>query len=288
MEIECVVDSKSVLGEGPLWDHVRNQLWWVDIEGQFIHRYDPETRRNDQWLLDEKPACLHLNLDGKLIVAGTNGFSYFNWETGQKTPILDPESHLPSNRFNDGCSDRQGRFWAGTMKDASPREPIGTYYRLDPDETVTKGPGGYMVTNGTAFSPDGKKMYTADTDKSVRSIYVYDYDIDEGIPYNKRLFFDTHNCDFRPDGATIDCDGCYWVAGIEGWKIVRITPQGKIDREIKLPIEKPTKPVFGGKNFDTIFVTSLRQGLSASSSQPLAGGLFAIYNSGASGMKNYS
>jgi sugar lactone lactonase YvrE len=80
--------------------------------------------------------------------------------------------------------------------------------------------------------------------------------------------------------------GYYWMAGVGGWQIVRITPQGAVDRVIEMPVEKPTKPIFGGPNLDVMYVTSLVQGLSEvdCAKQPLAGGVFAITGLGVSGL----
>ena len=129
-------------------------------------------------------------------------------------------------------------------------------------------------------------MYVSDTNKSVQQIWAYSYDIDDGMPYDPKEFFDTKNVSGRPDGATVDSSGCYWIAAIEGWALHRITPSGRLDRTVVLPIEKPSKPVFGGKDLDTLFVTSISKNCANVKEQPLAGRTLAITGLGVSGLRD--
>ena len=284
MNIECVVDSRSELGEGAVWDTQSQCLWWVDIMGELVHRFDPATGKDDTWPIGEPVGSLAVRASGGLVLATKSGFHLFNPDTGEKTFVADPEADKPANRFNDGGTDRQGRFWAGTMQQDGDRKPVGSFYRFDPDLSATKMMSDLTVTNGLAFSPDGKTMYASDTGAAVRTVWAFDYDTETGTPSNRRVHFDTNGMDGRPDGGTIDADGCYWYAGVGGWQVVRLTPNGKVDRVIEMPVEKPTKPMFGGKNLDVLYVTSLSQGLDPERPQPQAGSLFAITGLGVGGV----
>ena len=283
MQIECVVDSRSALGEGAVWDVVDQALWWVDIYGHLVHRFDPVTGRNDGWDIGERVGCLSRR-DTGLILATETGFHAFDPDTGTKTAIHDPEPDLTGNRFNDGATDRQGRFWAGTMRDDGTKSQRGSFYRLDHDRSVTRMMDGFYTTNGTAFSPDGTVMYVAESHADIRTIWAFDYDTDTGIPHNRRVFVDTHGFAGRPDGGTVDADGCYWMAGVGGWQVMRFTPDGRVDLVIDMPVEKPTKPMWGGAGLDVLYVTSLKQGLDPDRPQPQAGSLFAITGLAATGV----
>lgn len=284
MTVECVVPSRSKLGEGAVWDVGDQALWWVDIIAGLIHRYDPVTGENRSVDFGEPVGCLARREAGGLVVAAKSGFWFYDPDTGAKEKLSDPEEHLPDNRFNDGTTDMQGRFWAGTMKDGGPPERMGRFYRFDPDRTVTPWKDGIYTTNGLAFAPDGKTMYFSDSNAEVRTIWACDYDTDTGTPGEPRVFFDTHEVAGRPDGGTVDADGCYWQAGVSGWQLYRITPEGKVDMTIDMPVEKPTKPMWGGANLDILFVTSLSLGLTEGSDQPEAGSLFAVTGTGCQGV----
>jgi sugar lactone lactonase YvrE len=285
VSIECVVDSRSQVGEGAVWDDRRGVLWWVDIPAGLIHCYDPDSGSNTTLDYGEPVGCLAVREPGGLVLATRSGFWFFDPDNGYREQIADPESHLEHNRFNDGATDAQGRFWAGTMKDGGgEKEALGRFYRLDPDRTVTAWRDQFFTTNGSAFSNDGRTFYFSDSDKSVRTIWASDYDTDTGMPGEPRVFFDTREVAGRPDGGTVDAEGCYWQAGVSGWQLYQLSPQGELITTIDLPIERPSKPMFGGRSLDILFVTSISLGLSAGSHQPQAGGLFAITGHGAKGV----
>lgn len=286
ISIESVVSSHSGIGEGAVWDVRTDRLWWVDIPGGLIHRFDPHSGQNESWDFGEPVGCLALREQGGLIAAAKSGFWTFDPETGAREAISDPESHLPGNRFNDGTTDRQGRLWAGTMIDGGGTVPKGRFYRLDPDMSVTPGRDGFYTTNGQAFSPDGTTMYFSDSYPEVQTIWRCDYDTDTGTQGAPEVFFDMRAVAGRPDGGTVDSDGCYWIAGVSGWQIYRITPNGKLDRTIDMPVEKPSKPMFGGRDLDVLYVTSIGDAPTPGTEdkQPDAGNLFAITGLGVTGV----
>jgi len=287
ISINCVVDSQSTVGEGPLWDGAINRLWWVDIPHGVVYRYNPATGHNEHFVVDEPVGCMALRESGGLVLAAKTGFYYYNADTGEKTPIADPEADQPDNRFNDGGTDRQGRFWAGTMFDGDVKsnDPHGTFYRLDSDGRIFRGPDGFFTTNGLAFSPDGKTMYFSESNASVRTVWKCAYDTIDGVPAEREVFLDTAGMPGRPDGGTVDTEGCYWMAAVSGWQVLRVTPQGQVDRIIDMPIERPSKPMFGGPDLKTLYVTSIGVGLSHGSTQPQAGGLFAVEGTGSQGVE---
>lgn len=287
VSIECVLNIQSRLGEGAVWDTASQRLWWVDIAAGLIHAFDPVDGGNQTWEWGESVACLAVRESGGLLLATRTGFHFFDPLTGQREALSDPEANLPKHRFNDGTTDTKGRFWAGTMKEGGAPEQAGCFYRFDDKYQATRFFDKAYTTNGLAFSPDGHTMYFSDSNPAVRTIWSCDYDPDSGTPGTPDVFFDTRQVDGRPDGGTVDADGCYWMAGVSGWQIVRITPQGKVDRIIDMPIEKPTKPMFGGRDLDILFVTSIGGDRSTglADGQPLAGGLFAVTALGITGVE---
>ncbi len=277
-QIDIAVSGAGRLGEGLVWDDEDQLLWWVDITGGLIHSYDISSRSNTSYDFGEPVGSIGRREAGGLVVAAKSGFYFFDPASGQKTPIADPEADIAENRFNDGTVDPAGRFWAGTMKDGGEPNRQGCFYLLDHDLSVRPWDQVLYTTNGLAFSADGGTMYFSDSNRAVRTIWQCDYDVDTGTPSSPRLFFDTAALAGRPDGGTVDSDGCYWMAGVGGWQIYRITPDGNIDMTIDVPVEKPTKPMFGGANRDILFVSSIGFDLTAGTEadQPEAGALLAI------------
>jgi len=273
-----VLDVHAKLGECPVWSGRDQRLFWVDVEGRVIHRYDPATGVDETCELAIRPGSFALTADpDRLVVAAENQFVDVRWSTGEVTVITDLEPAGRETRLNDGRCDPAGRFWVGSTDDPTwSHNDAGMLHRIEPDGTATVVRTGVGVANGLAFSPDGSVMYHADTNRD--RVWAYDYDLDIGEPSNERVFLDFTDLPGRPDGACVDEDGCYWIACVKGWAILRATPEGQIDRIIDVPVEKPTMPSFGGPDLDTIFVTSISIPGSTplAPGQPLAGGLFAV------------
>lgn len=282
--IETAVESSSKVGEGAVWDVLNQVLWWVDIPAGLVHRLDPSDGTNQSKDFGEPVGCLALRDGSGMVLAAKSGYWTYDWDSGLRHHLCDPEAHLPGNRFNDGTTDARGRFWAGTMNDAGGTAPKGSFYRMDTDFSVMRWKGGIWTTNGMAFSPDGRVMYFSDSNPQVRTIWAADYDLDTGTPHNERVFFDTRAVSGRPDGGTVDADGCYWQAGVSGGQLYRITPAGKLDMTIDMPIEKPSKPMFGGPDLKTLFVTSIGAGYEDAQS----GNLFAVTGHGCQGLPQWS
>ena len=283
--VDIAVHAPARLGEGPVWDMEDARLWWVDIKGGLIHCFDPASGDNGAFDFGEPVGCVARRDKGGLIVAAASGFYLFDPETGNRMALVDPEADLPGNRFNDGGCDPAGRFWAGTMHDdGTPRQQRGQFWRYNDDGTATGFFAPLYTSNGLAYSGDGAVMYMSDSNKSVQTIWAHDYDLASGTPTNQRVLFDCAEIDGRPDGGTVDSDGCYWTALIGGWQIARITPDGKLDRTVSVPVANPTKPMFGGDGLDVLYVTSANESLEDDPAQPHAGCLLAISGLGVTGL----
>lgn len=285
VQVDCVLDARAALGEAALWCERERALFWADIEGRALHRFDPATGQDRSWSLPSRIGCFAVRERDGFVVALENGFHFFDPATGALEAIVDPEPDRPGSRFNDGTTDRAGRFVAGTMP-MGPRAPVAGLYRLWPDRRCERLFDGLTVTNGCAFSPDGRVFYFSDSESHIRTIWACDYDPASGAVSNRRVFVDTHGLAGRPDGGTVDAEGCYWMAGVGGWQLVRFTPAGEVDRIVEMPVEKPTKIAFGGPALDVLYVTSIGQGLTEGTEarQPQAGGIFALRMPGVSGL----
>lgn len=273
---ECILDIQNSLGECPIWDDRTETLFWVDINQAALHRYNPATHRHDIIALSARIGSFSLCQTGpQLLAAGETGYNWLNPINGELKPIFDPEADLPDNRFNDGRCDRKGRFWAGTMCDPR-REPVGSLYRLDSDLKCHRIRSQLTVPNSIAWSPNNQIMYFTDT--PTRRILAFDYDLESGTIKGERLFADLSARPGRPDGSAMDADGCLWNASYGGNRVIRLRPDGHIDREITVPARNVTCCAFGGRDLDILYITTARQNLSITDlqHQSLAGGLFAV------------
>jgi L-arabinonolactonase len=274
--IECVVDAKAALGEGPLWDPRDRVLWWLDIKGHAIHRFDPAAREDRTWKTPEDIGCLAVRERGGLVVAMRSGLYFFDPGSGCFDAILDPEGDRTENRFNDGKPDRQGRFWPGSMYEGDSPRPSAGLYRLAPDLSCRRMVSGITCSNGLAWSPDSKVMYYADS--LAQRVWAWDFDPATGEIDNRRSFIDTKPFGSNPDGATVDIEGAYWLTLPEADKVARFDPDGKAMRVIDMPVHHPTCAMFGGADLDVLYITTATMFRSPAelAKKPLTGGLFAM------------
>jgi len=271
-QVECVADVKAILGEGPIWAPRDAALYWVDINGSKIFRLDDRGAVRS-WDTPMRIGSIVPRASGGFIAGTNQGLAFIDLDEERFDIFANPEAELPNNRFNDGKVDRQGCFWAGTM-DNLEREARGTLYRLGPDGTLTAIDSGYGVTNGPAFSLDGRRLYENDSSRQVT--YVFDLE-EAGRPTNRRELIRFGKGDGYPDGMTVDAEGCLWIAFWDGWCIRRFSPEGECLAEVRTPVQRPTSCMFGGDSLKTLFITSARRDLKGTdlANQPLAGGLFA-------------
>jgi len=267
VRVEPVGHIRSQWGEGPLW--WRDALYYVDIEGRRVHRFDPADCSEKSWDAGQRVGTVVPRASGGLVIAGDRGFSFLDEETGALTPIADPESGLPDNRFNDGKCSPDGRFFAGTISLAK-KPGTARLYRLDPDLTVHEAFGPVTNSNGIVWTADGKTCYYIDTPR--KEVLAFDYQ--DGLLHNPRSAFPTGHIDAAPDGMAIDTGGHLWIAFCHGGCVSCFDPQtGDELRRIALPCLETTACAFGGPDLTDLFVTT---GVHKTAVEEHAGRLFVI------------
>jgi xylono-1,5-lactonase len=271
-DVELVQKVGAELGEGPVWVTREAALWFVDIKGRRIHRFDPGSARLRSWDTPEQAGFV-VPVRGRHFLAGLKtGLHEFDPETGAFELFARVEPHLPDNRLNDASVCPDGTLWFGSMDDLENR-PTGSLYRLDHTGRCKPLDSGYVITNGPVFSPQLQTFYHTDT--AARVVYAFDRD-DSGAISGRRIFARIEEGSGYPDGNAVDAEGCVWVALWGGWGVRRYSAGGELLRTVRFPCANVTKIAFGGADYRTVFATTAWKGLSASAraEQPLAGDLF--------------
>jgi sugar lactone lactonase YvrE len=277
---ELVLDARADLGEGPAWEARTGSLYWVDIHAGHLHIFNPQDGTDRRIEVGEFIGCAAPRRTNGLVLGLRSGFATLDsplpsGEAGVRA-IVNPESHLPGNRFNDGKCDPAGRFLAGSMDDAEV-EASGSLYSLAPDGTVKTLLTGTRISNGLAWSPDYRTLYFIDT--PTRTVMAYNYNLATGEIANPHLAVSIPPELGWPDGMTSDAEGTLWVALWGGAKLTRWNPAaGHLVAEIPVPAFNVSSCAFGGPDLTDLYVTSARKGMNAEqlAKYPLSGGLFRI------------
>lgn len=275
-EVELVIDSKSELGEGAIWNHKTGELIWINIKGKILNFYNPHTGNNKEMFTGQMIGTVVPTETGGVMVALQNGIYLFNAKTGSKKLLVNPEEHLPNNRFNDGKCDPAGRFWAGTMSTTG-EEKTGSLYRFDTDTTIHKMIENVSISNGIVWSLDRTKMYYIDT--PTQKVMGYDYNDKTGEISNPKIAVKIPTEMGYPDGMTIDAKGNVWVALWGGFAVTCWNPEtGELINTINVPAKNVTSCAFGGADLKTLYITTAREGNTKEELEkyPLSGGVFKI------------
>ena len=271
------LDAKAALGESPVWSVREQALYFLDIKGKALHRFDPTSLAHRAMSLAEEAGCIGLVKSGGFVAGMRTGIYLLNTEGEVTVRLADnPEPH-GTNRFNDGRVDPAGRFILGTL-DEIKAGGTAHLYRYD-RRGLTPLVDGLLTSNGVAFSPDGRFMYHSDTPRF--TVWRYAYDTATGSLADRQVFaqWEPSATDRgRPDGAAVDSEGCYWSALYEGARVRRFAPDGALLAEFHLPAKCPTMVAFGGSDLRTLFVTTASAGRPADelAAMPYSGGVFAM------------
>jgi sugar lactone lactonase YvrE len=259
IEIRPLLDTPMSLGETPLWHPGESALYWIDIADKSVHRFRPSDRTHQRWDVPSEPGCIAYCKDGGLLVAMRSGIAKLDTLNGKLFPYAEAPYDTSKIRFNDGRCDANGRLWVGTLSDDRTQR-AGELFCLEKGWLRSAG-NAVTVSNGVAFSGNGKTLYHADT--TAHSIMAYEFDMAAGEIGAGRVFqhFSADkNSGYggRPDGAAVDSEDTYWCAMYEGGRLLRISSDGTILREILLPVRCPTMLAFGGEDMRTLFITTVR------------------------------
>jgi sugar lactone lactonase YvrE len=282
-EIRVAVAAAALLGESPVWHPREQALYYCDIPGHQLQRFDPASGELRHWQFDTDVASLAPRLNGQLLLAMRDGLWHFDPVSGERARVAAAPYDPAVERFNDGKCDPLGRFWVGTIYE--PRAPARASLNCFTHGQLEARVAGLTVCNGLAWSPNGRTIHWSDT--KAHTIYAADFDAATGTLSQRRAFASfpvkqpgqaLDGYGGRPDGAAMDAEGCYWAAMFEGGRLIRLSPDGEVIREVTLPVRCPTMPCFGGADLRTLYITTSRENRPAAEliEQPYAGCVLAL------------
>ena len=275
-EIRCAVPAGDICGEGAVWHPEQSALYWTDINRFLVHRFTPATSTTRTWIFDEPVTSVNLTEDNEQLLL------VFASQVGSWSPRSHPQvqtiyrlSTAPEMRFNDAGVDPRGSLWAGTMRnnvgphgeDLGISFSNGVLYRIDPDRTVMEWKNGIGLSNTVAWSPDRKRFYFGDSGANIVNQFAYD-EATGAISSEKPLLNGYERG--LPDGSAMDAEGFLWNARYGGGCVIRIAPDGRVERTVNLPVSRPTTCAFGGDDLQTLYITSAR------SAEQYSGSVFAL------------
>jgi len=280
-EVKCVAPTGDWTGEGAVWHAGEQAVYWVDINRCLIHRFDPAGKTTRTWFFDQPPVALALTDRADTLLVAIGG-RLILWQPANdaRADFAHPEDNWPRARLNDGRPDPAGNFWVGSMQnnvgEKGEDRPIddraaGRLFKITGAGTVSVEKTGIGISNTFCWSPDATRFYFGDT--LLNTIFVHDYDAASGTIANERPFFAGFDRG-APDGSAIDSAGFLWNARYGGGCVVRVSPDGEVDRIVEMPVEKVTTCTFGGPDLKTLYITTAAGGDGAEPRH--AGGLFAL------------
>ncbi|MCX5519096.1 SMP-30/gluconolactonase/LRE family protein [Kaistia defluvii] len=269
-----LVPTLHQLAESAVYDDRNNRLLYCDIPDKAIHAVDLASGDTKVWRFPSVVGSFGLTESGRFVVALRDSVVLFDPETAESRTLATIEAEISETRLNDGKVGPDGCFWVGTMDERPDRQPIGALYRVDPSGKVERKIDGLMVSNGLAFSPDGRMMFHSDS----RGPWIDRWALDPatGAISDRKRIAVLDDVIGRPDGGATDAEGNYWSAGVSGAKLNRFSPEGELLASYDVPAAAPTMPAFGGPDMKTLFLTSLRDGRTEEQLRrwPLTGSVF--------------
>src|ERR1017187_9753650 len=258
----CIAASGDKCGEGILWNAATRSIYWTDINRFLIHRYNLERAAVETWFFSEPVTCvLATNRGDTLALTLGSGIALWEPERDLRHKILFSLPGWPFVRCNDVSVDPRGALWVGSMRNNVKEDGEhwvagvwdGILYRIDGSGMSSEQRCELGCSNTLIWSPDNSRFYFGDTMKN--QIWSYNYDPSDGSISNEKSFFEGFERGL-PDGSTIDADGYVWNCRYGGACVVRVAPDGQVDRVIEMPVSNLTNCTFGGTDGNILYVTS--------------------------------
>jgi xylono-1,5-lactonase len=273
-----VYPASNQLGEAAIWHVARQRLLWIDLYDPKLFIHNPTANTTEMKVIALKGplgAIAATSNPALLMITHLEGISTLNIDTGATKLFARPEQNRDAIIYNDCKVDLFGRLWVGSSH-SKEAEARGALWCVLPNGECYLGDVGFVVSNGPAFSLDGKTMYF--NDSSGYKTFAYDLSEEDPHPRNRKLFLSFTEEEGMPDGLTVDSEDCLWIAHWGGARVTRVAPTGETLHRADIPALYTTTVGFGGADFKTLYVTSAKTGLNEDmlAKYPQSGDLFAF------------
>ncbi|KAI0834942.1 SMP-30/Gluconolaconase/LRE-like region-domain-containing protein [Hypoxylon sp. FL0890] len=271
------------LGEGPYYEAATHSLRFVDIKKKRVHIVDlkdPTPESAVETIQLDAPVTVTADIEGvdprdRIVIGAKYGIAALDRRTGKYEYIARFSADADNERLrsNDGAVDPHGRFWLGTMTDIGlDLQPEGSVFLFDGTRTARSMRHPVTIPNSVGWSPGGHTLYF--THSTERTIYAFDYHPETGDVSNERVFY-VHDGSGEPDGFRVDVEGNLWQAVYGESCVLKISPQGKLVGEIRLPTKNITCTQFVGTE---LFITTagMQEGEGTKEEVELSGALFRV------------
>ncbi|WP_160012423.1 SMP-30/gluconolactonase/LRE family protein [Rhizobium sp. 18055] len=272
--LKVVAELRTLLGRNPVWhgsdggkvvlsDSFRPSI--IAVSGTGARAEETDVQRMD--------VLAGVTPEGAAVIVGPEGLSIIDGDARRPLMTLPPD--IAQHRFDYAGTDRSGNVVFSTME-ARGRTKVGGLYRANPNGSVTTLSAAFEMWSGMDWSVDGKYIYCADTGRQQVLRFRYDPTADRLEDRKVLATFPVETG--RPDGVAVDESGCIWVAFWDGWRLIRLRPDGVVDREVILPIPRAVGLCFGGLDRKTLFISTARVRLPPDvlEAAPLSGALLAL------------
>lgn len=271
------VPLQAALGESPVWCSSSQTLWMVDIRAPAVLQFNPDNKTFRRFDMPDLTGMVALATSGLIAGVGrlVQQLDPVSGALGQV--LIELDSEYPDNRINDSKVGPDQALWCGTMARSNPTTS-GSLFHYSSDGALLTLRKQIAIPNALCFSPDAQTVYFADTKQGEILQAPWNRDATPNDPMEFAPFAAANIAPGSPDGSCMDADGYIWNARYGGSCVVRINPQGTLDRVIELPAKQPTCCALGGPNLKTLFITTAQQNLEppADGSPTLDGDLFMI------------